>query len=400
MAHIVELKIAGLAGRRDVYTAKLDRHINVFFGLNGSGKTSLLRILHSAMSGDPTIVERVPFESAEVTIHSLKYRKDLVKTIHKQDIKSKSPVKRKKVAKPARRKNKYIEEGVDFVVARDAKPRELLWIYQSKLPSGCSPDTIWNHIYLPTWRLYGEDEPYRLFTGRDLGRPPEREYDWDIIFGRRLESLWSRYSNQLLSKIQTIQGTGLANILRAILAPKTVRKKVKQLDSKKAYERVAAFLTRQGSPGVLGKPEDFEKQYKSDSQLRKTVSDINTIEQKIDEAMATRNKLEELIREMFTGSKTLVFKDTDIEVKTDDEESIGLTSLSSGEKHTLDIFIQTLVADVNTLLLDEPEISLHVDWQTRLISAMRQLNPNAQLILATHSPDIMAEISDDNIFRL
>ena len=65
MSHIVEFSISGLAGRKDVYSQVLDRHLNVFFGLNGSGKTSLLKILHSAMSGESRILRNVPFSSAE-----------------------------------------------------------------------------------------------------------------------------------------------------------------------------------------------------------------------------------------------------------------------------------------------------------------------------------------------
>ena len=85
MSHIVEFSVVGLAGRKDIYKQKLNRDTNVFFGLNGSGKTSLLRILDSAMTGDATTLTRVPFRSAEVTIHSMKYAKDLVKTISKHN---------------------------------------------------------------------------------------------------------------------------------------------------------------------------------------------------------------------------------------------------------------------------------------------------------------------------
>jgi predicted ATP-dependent endonuclease of OLD family len=58
------------------------------------------------------------------------------------------------------------------------------------------------------------------------------------------------------------------------------------------------------------------------------------------------------------------------------------------------------LAGESSLLIDEPEISMHIDWQQELISAMTTLNSSAQIILATHSPEIMADVDDDRIFRL
>ena len=54
------------------------------------------------------------------------------------------------------------------------------------------------------------------------------------------------------------------------------------------------------------------------------------------------------------------------------------------------------------LFMDEPEVSLHVEWQQRLISLIRELNPNVQIVLTTHSPamimdgwmDAVTEVSD------
>src|SRR6185312_10964241 len=70
MAHILDFEIDGLAGRTESYSCKLDRTVNVFFGLNGSGKTSLLKILHSAMNNDTSLLRTVPFKSASVVIFS------------------------------------------------------------------------------------------------------------------------------------------------------------------------------------------------------------------------------------------------------------------------------------------------------------------------------------------
>jgi len=74
--------------------------------------------------------------------------------------------------------------------------------------------------------------------------------------------------------------------------------------------------------------------------------------------------------------------------------------LSSGEKHLVRILLESLSAQGNCIIIDEPELSLHIDWQRELVSAMQTVNPQLQMVLATHSPDIMAELRDDYIFEL
>ena len=39
-------------------------------------------------------------------------------------------------------------------------------------------------------------------------------------------------------------------------------------------------------------------------------------------------------------------------------------------------------------LADEPELSLHIAWQREILPAVKKINPNAQIIVATHSPEI------------
>ena len=78
--------------------------------------------------------------------------------------------------------------------------------------------------------------------------------------------------------------------------------------------------------------------------------------------------------------------------------------LSSGEKQILAILLTVLVQDNKpyVLFMDEPEVSLHVDWQQQLIDLILELNPNVQIILTTHSPavimngwmDRVTEVSD------
>ena len=98
-------------------------------------------------------------------------------------------------------------------------------------------------------------------------------------------------------------------------------------------------------------------------------------------------------------------------VRTENEirfSQIGETlvpyQLSSGEKQMLAILLTVLVEDNQpyVLFMDEPEVSLHIEWQKRLIDLCLELNPRVQIILTTHSPavimdgwmDAVTEVSD------
>jgi len=67
--------------------------------------------------------------------------------------------------------------------------------------------------------------------------------------------------------------------------------------------------------------------------------------------------------------------------------------LSSGEKQLVIILLTALIQEDKhfVLFMDEPENSLHTDWQEKLIENIRSLNNNAQIIIATHSPSIVLD---------
>jgi predicted ATPase len=75
----------------------------------------------------------------------------------------------------------------------------------------------------------------------------------------------------------------------------------------------------------------------------------------------------------------------------EDGQRISLYKLSSGEKQLIYIFLKVLLHNQKEciIFMDEPEISLHVDWQKILLSKILELNPNTQMIIATHSPSLI-----------
>ncbi len=108
---------------------------------------------------------------------------------------------------------------------------------------------------------------------------------------------------------------------------------------------------------------------------------------------APKAEFQDTIDELFhdTG-KTIDRKSNEIQFYQRGE-IITPYQLSSGEKQMLVILLTALVENQEhyALLMDEPEISLHIEWQQKLISLIRKINPNAQIILSTHSPALIMD---------
>lgn len=82
-------------------------------------------------------------------------------------------------------------------------------------------------------------------------------------------------------------------------------------------------------------------------------------------------------------------------VKYNDEDSLPLSVLSSGERQILTLmFAASRISKQEIILLDEPEISLHVDWQSPLLERMSGLLDGKQIIVCTHSPTLASNHLD------
>lgn len=111
---------------------------------------------------------------------------------------------------------------------------------------------------------------------------------------------------------------------------------------------------------------------------------------------APTNQMKTLCHELFGNKEWYEDDEGNVRfiLKADGEECVlDVTDLSSGEKQMLILLISTLTQHQRPFITfwDEPEVSLHLAWQRQLIRVMRQLNPHMQLIIATHSPQILYE---------
>ena len=120
-----------------------------------------------------------------------------------------------------------------------------------------------------------------------------------------------------------------------------------------------------------------------------------------------KTRFQDMVDELFADTGKRIVR-TENEIRfTQIGETLLPYQLSSGEKQLLVILLTVLVEDQQhyVLFMDEPEVSLHIEWQKRLIDLILELNPNVQIILTTHSPavimnswlDSVTEVSDITI---
>lgn len=167
---------------------------------------------------------------------------------------------------------------------------------------------------------------------------------------------------------------------------------------------------------------NFEKVNKVDNTFNFAPSFLNVIDQNMTqnipsliatkinkEIFKNRNKTIGEVIDRVCDDINSIFKVMDLDVKliglSEDNDtrpvfknSLGkefdITGLSSGEKQLFLRALSLKFLEVNNsiILIDEPEISLHPQWQQKIIHVYESIGENNQLIIATHSPHIIGDI--------
>ena len=104
------------------------------------------------------------------------------------------------------------------------------------------------------------------------------------------------------------------------------------------------------------------------------------------------------------GKQIEFLRGFDLSVKLPNGQQISSQPLSSGELQLLILFMFLYFRfdpeQEFAVLVDEPELSLHVSWQNRYVNSVKAANPNAQFILATHSPEIAGPAAENTIIDI
>lgn len=130
--------------------------------------------------------------------------------------------------------------------------------------------------------------------------------------------------------------------------------------------------------------DDFEKKYNIYKELIEKLDTFTNI---------VNNKL--------YYKKIKISKEYGIQIFSDNDNEIKLSDLSSGEKQEIILFFELIFSTDKSLmiLIDEPELSLHVAWQKKFIDDLFNIikNKNMNIIIATHSPYIIGKYEDNQI---
>lgn len=395
MAWIKSVEYRGLAGVDKARRLSLNRDLNIFWGLNGCGKTSLLKILHCALSNEVQELNRVEVRGARVGISTDSGVVDAdLSRIHARTAKSQG------------QEVLFVDDDGELVEMLEEdryRRRRVIWRWRYLGADAAAEDPPpYSHRYLPVSRVSGpmsSEVRYRMTRG-DRERINESEF-FDKLFADNIQEVWRQYATQELVEIREIQQQGLADILSAVIGrEKNVRlKKDSKIGAEQASSAVKDFFKAQNIQIQARALDRLVKEYANDALLRQVVGEIVDVQEKVGLAQAPTRKIEDLIAEMFSGNKSAHFTPQRLSV-TAGKMDLPLEALSSGEKQLLRLFVECRAAGADTIIIDEPELSMHVDWQHFLLEYMRTVNPDAQIIVATHSPEIMARVSDDKVFEL
>lgn len=386
-------------------------NIAIIIGENGIGKTTILQIINSIFSKKFEYLFTIDFN--EIII---KFTHDNWKITKSQEdsLTIKKEGSRPFVVKSKRNQdslwlrrfiiqisdNEWIDRRMGIPMSRE----EIIQRYGKdplaeidNIPDWFNDALKNNHvIYIKTQRLYRTEY--------------ERERDV-----RELEYMVKTYSNELVKLLQEVdtQFTTTSiqldstfpfrlltevNQQKSQVTPEYINKIIEDINNLNIYR---ALLS---SVGIIDKQDD-DFISTSLSALNDTGAlsilnlYINDNKQKLDVFNNVAKKLEimlRLINKRFKHKRISVDKKAGFIIKSNYEDrKIDIEKLSSGEQNELIIFYNLLFKTSNNdiVLIDEPEISLHIAWQQQLINDLKEISKETgiSLLISTHSPDIIGD---------
>jgi len=143
------------------------------------------------------------------------------------------------------------------------------------------------------------------------------------------------------------------------------------------------------------KPADFMALF-SLHRIESTVDFWEGITREKNSVVSSRDLFLDILNKLLLKKTISLNERNELIIKTESGKFLKPSQLSSGEKQIIVILGEALLQEGQSFIYmaDEPEISLHVAWQESLAKNIKSLNPAAQIVFATHSPDVVGANQD------
>lgn len=401
------LKRATVLGLWGDKTATLDLNptVNFLIGVNGSGKTSFLNLIASALSSDYDGLAKLEFSTVECFLFSPKESTEFKLTVRRSQ-----------------------EEGMRasyiYLIEEEGKPErrfELINPVRFGMPASMrhrySSDTYVVDGALSPLNNLIKVQWLSVYRSPLKGRASEERNAPESSVDRRLTTL----SNQLVryfSKLAAAREHETNRFLRQMLGALVYNasefdpfSKIDLPEVKKSIQILMDTFLSGGSKRTrerLNKHFELAEKAREDKNrfeldelvalaavlpMKKIVEEWNATQIRQEALAKPRTEFLEIMNSMFKNKKLLLNDKNELEVELSAGKHLSLSELSSGEKQLLILFSEALLQEKAEFIYiaDEPELSLHVSWQEQLTRNLMKINPEAQMIFATHSPDIVSE---------
>ena len=366
---IKSLSVKGLNNRIDA-DLEFNEDLNIITGKNGSGKTTLLKLLWYLISGNlERIIPEIPFQSVSITTDS--FSLSLVKeTPDEILVISKFPGEEESVEKAD-------VEMVDLIFVDLSRP-----IARATKKS----------LFFPTFRrIEGGFHEGSLISFTETGMPQLQEAlsklsdDLSIYHHKFITSISTNDIGQLLE-----QKYGDIHIRISNLQSKVLDDISQKIQVSAGCEIESA--TSQTAPSVLNEIQQLADER---DRLRRPFVALSELTQSILQYQAIRVSGRSARDEDADGI-TLGEEVGETALGTV-EEAIASDKLSSGEKQMLSFLCYNAFSENTPIFIDEPELSLHVDWQRLLLPTLLEQGTGNQFFIATHSPFVYSKYPDKEI---
>ena len=366
---IKSLSVRGLNHRIDA-DLEFNEDLNIITGKNGAGKTTLLKLLWYLISGNlERIFPEISFETVSLSTVSF-------------DV----SIQQNKLGEITLFSTLLGETGLTT-----ATPINVLNDTLQELTEQIALATQ-GSLFFPTFRRIEGG----LRSG-GLGSVAELEMDQLQTLMSELSDDLSVYDHKYIASISTndigeLLTQKYANINKEISDRQArLLSEISQKIQGSSSEEIVA-KTSQAVPSILA---DIQEVADERDRLNKPFSVLSELTQSILQYEAIRVVSRDVLGE--ASNEITLGKGTDGATLAGTRKAIASDKLSSGEKQMLGFLCYNAFSENTIIFIDEPEISLHVDWQRILLPTLLEQGTDNQFFIATHSPFIYAKYPDKEI---